>query len=389
MGFPYKGALRLVAAVVIFVACGGVMHAQDGSVGIGTLVPDASALLDMSSTSKGVLVPRMTVVQRDAILLPAHGLLLFNTSTERFEYNAGTAGQPQWRPLLATVDASGVVGDVLTSQGPGLPPQWIGLAELVDGRAWRMGGNANPTSTVLGNLRTAGEVDLSIRAGNATLIHLDGAVGSIGLRGPVLIEGDASPLILDGRAGNDGSVLVSKGAGKTPAWMPPAELPVWQLGGNRETGSDAQLGTLDTVSLRVVTNGQERLRVHGADGSVSIATLADAVTADSVQDVGAVVADASGRLMKSTPAALRRLAGMHGGRYTNTGSETQFNVVITLPAGVQVDAETSITVTPEAATSVSISPFIVRSSRMTDRFTISFPGGLDPGEAVNWMVMAR
>jgi len=48
-------------------------------VGIGTSTPDASAKLDVSSTEKGFLVPRMTTEQRDLIPSPANGLLIFNT----------------------------------------------------------------------------------------------------------------------------------------------------------------------------------------------------------------------------------------------------------------------------------------------------------------------
>lgn len=49
------------------------------SIGIGTGSPDASALLDINSTKKGALVPRMNTTQRAAILSPAAGLLVFDT----------------------------------------------------------------------------------------------------------------------------------------------------------------------------------------------------------------------------------------------------------------------------------------------------------------------
>ncbi|MBK9735085.1 MAG: hypothetical protein IPO92_09030 [Saprospiraceae bacterium] len=49
------------------------------SVGIGTTLPENSAILDLSSTSKGFLLPRMTTVQRDLIPSPTQGLKIFNT----------------------------------------------------------------------------------------------------------------------------------------------------------------------------------------------------------------------------------------------------------------------------------------------------------------------
>ena len=50
-------------------------------IGIGTTTPDASSILDMTSTAQGVLIPRMTSVQRDAIAAPAVGLQVYDTST--------------------------------------------------------------------------------------------------------------------------------------------------------------------------------------------------------------------------------------------------------------------------------------------------------------------
>ena len=46
-------------------------------VGIGTVTPDDSAILDISSTSKGLLLPRMNETERDAITNPATGLLIY------------------------------------------------------------------------------------------------------------------------------------------------------------------------------------------------------------------------------------------------------------------------------------------------------------------------
>jgi len=49
-------------------------------VGIGTTTPNASAQLDVNSTTKGLLAPRMNLTQRNAISNPADGLLIYQTS---------------------------------------------------------------------------------------------------------------------------------------------------------------------------------------------------------------------------------------------------------------------------------------------------------------------
>ena len=65
--------------------------------GIGTTSPDASAKLDISSTSKGFLAPRMTATQRGAIASPANGLLVYQTDgVVGFYVNSGTSGAPVW-----------------------------------------------------------------------------------------------------------------------------------------------------------------------------------------------------------------------------------------------------------------------------------------------------
>ena len=63
-------------------------------VGIGTTTPDASSILDMSSTTQGVLTPRMTTAERVAIASPAKGLLVFDADLDVFYYFDGTTWQP-------------------------------------------------------------------------------------------------------------------------------------------------------------------------------------------------------------------------------------------------------------------------------------------------------
>ncbi|MHC1776313.1 MAG: tail fiber domain-containing protein [Lentimicrobium sp.] len=60
--------------------------------------PDASAMLDVKSTTKGLLAPRMNQAQRNAITNPATGLTIFQTDiTPGLVYNAGTPAAPSWK----------------------------------------------------------------------------------------------------------------------------------------------------------------------------------------------------------------------------------------------------------------------------------------------------
>lgn len=62
-----------------------------GQVGIGTGTPDPSSQLDVVSTSKGFLPPRMTTVQRNLIPSPDEGLIIYNTTIKAFECYNGAA----------------------------------------------------------------------------------------------------------------------------------------------------------------------------------------------------------------------------------------------------------------------------------------------------------
>jgi trimeric autotransporter adhesin len=70
-----------------------------GRVGIGTAVPNASSIVDIFSTSRGLLIPRLTTAQRNAIVGPAGGLLIFQTDGVKgfYYYDAG------WKPVSPVV----------------------------------------------------------------------------------------------------------------------------------------------------------------------------------------------------------------------------------------------------------------------------------------------
>jgi len=70
---------------------GAMVIDKSGNVGIGTTSPNAAALLDVSSTAKGFLPPRMTTAQRDAIATPPAGLMIYNTTTNKLNFYNGTA----------------------------------------------------------------------------------------------------------------------------------------------------------------------------------------------------------------------------------------------------------------------------------------------------------
>lgn len=104
-------------------------------VGIGTSTPDASAKLDVTSTNKGLLLPRMTGNQRDAIANPAVGLLIYCTNCglnggEPEYYNghqwvnliggAALSATPAYTP--GTLAYGGAIAYILVSGDAGYDP---------------------------------------------------------------------------------------------------------------------------------------------------------------------------------------------------------------------------------------------------------------------------
>ncbi len=79
--------------------------ASGGNVGIGNISPAATAALDITSTTKGLLIPRMTTSQRDAITLPATGLQIYNTDCQMLNYWSGTC----WISMSKALPSPGAI----------------------------------------------------------------------------------------------------------------------------------------------------------------------------------------------------------------------------------------------------------------------------------------
>lgn len=80
----------------VLLLCIQVSYSQ---VGIGTTTPDNSSILEVSATDKGVLLPRMTSAQRDAIVDPAMGLMIYNLDENSLQFYTSSSSNPFWFSL--------------------------------------------------------------------------------------------------------------------------------------------------------------------------------------------------------------------------------------------------------------------------------------------------
>ena len=102
-----KGFLTL-----FFILCTLHSVAQNVSINADGSAPDGSAMLDVKSTTQGLLIPRMTEFERATIPNPATGLLVIQTNNVTgFYYNNGTPGSPDWIRLETSDDNTQSIED--------------------------------------------------------------------------------------------------------------------------------------------------------------------------------------------------------------------------------------------------------------------------------------
>ena len=107
-----KKFYKLAVALIVFSGAINIASAQD-NMGIGTLAPEPSSILDLTADDKGFLAPRLTSAQRDAVLNPADGLLIYNTDDKTFWYYDG--GINQWVQAIGPMGPQGQQGPAGTT----------------------------------------------------------------------------------------------------------------------------------------------------------------------------------------------------------------------------------------------------------------------------------
>jgi hypothetical protein len=172
------------------------VRGQSENVSINTTgnLPDNSAILDISSTDKGILIPRMTTTQRTSILLPAKGLLVYDTTKNEFWYFNGT--------IWITFGGSGI-------PGPTGPTGIQGIAGVT--------GDTGPQG-VQGIAGTTGPIGPSGSIGNtgpAGVQGITGATGTTGIAGTQGITGPTGPTGPTGANGVNGINGVNGTIGST------------------------------------------------------------------------------------------------------------------------------------------------------------------------------
>ncbi len=148
----------ILLACLLFLST-GVALAQNVGINADGSMPAASAMLDIKSNNKGLLIPRMSQTERNAISAPATGLMIFQTdATAGFYYFDGAA----WQPIAGTPSGDNLGNHTATSPLNMNNQNIVGAAGITATNA-SLGGNTYPTNT-----GTSGQVLTTDGAGAAT-----------------------------------------------------------------------------------------------------------------------------------------------------------------------------------------------------------------------------
>lgn len=150
-----KENIMRTGLLIVSVLIAASVSAQNVGIGADSFTPDASAILELRSTTSGLLVPRMTQAQKEAISSPAEGLLMYQTdNTPGFYYHDGSA----WETFGA--EAADDFGDHTAEENIHLNGNWLsgdgdeeGIFVDEDGNVGLMVGNPTAAFHTNGTVR--------------------------------------------------------------------------------------------------------------------------------------------------------------------------------------------------------------------------------------------
>ena len=213
--------------------------AQD-NVGIGTITPESTAILDITSQSKGLLIPRLNTIQRLNIANPpttilpptSDGLMVFDTGLHQFCY---------WNDALENWECIGAMGNT----GPAGPTGLQG--------ATGANGNTGPTGAI-GATGNQGIQGATGATGSDGIQGVTGPTGPQGLTGPTGAIGATGLQGVQGLTGATGADGVQGPIGPTGAQGIPgltgATGPQGAVGVTGPTGADGSNGVTGPIGAQ-------------------------------------------------------------------------------------------------------------------------------------------
>ena len=305
--------MKAPALRILLTACAAILYlppilAQNVGINATGAAPDASAMLDVVSTTRGLLVPRMTSVQRAAIATPATGLYVYDTTTNSFWFFNGTvwvemASNTNWRLAGNTLAGTEFMGSInaqpvlfysnnaermrILSNGQvgvnTIAPASTQLFTVTATTTERIAIAASTTSTVAGNSAIFGE--------STTVATASGTFGITGSYGggnnSAITSAGVRGITANGSAGTNYTTSYNRG--------------VWGTLNNSAQYSFGVAGTTASNSS-IRTGGVIGQTNNGTVTWTSIAYYAAAATTYGVYSSNATNGSGAGRLASATAA---------------------------------------------------------------------------------------
>jgi len=259
-------------------------YSQQGvSINLLGTPPDNSAMLDISSSAKGLLIPRLTQAQKLAIVSPANGLLIYQTDVIGqigFWYYDATI--PAWVQPIGPMGPTGPTGST-GIQGPtGIAGSTGSAGPTGPSGADGATGSQGPTGAIgvtgaigpigptgadgatgpIGLTGVTGAMGTTGPQGQIGPTGANGATGGIGLTGPIGPTGATGGIGLTGATGATGAIGITGPTGATPAdepWRNPSGTPATNASTNihyTPVSGNVGIGT-------GVTAAAQKLEVNG------------------------------------------------------------------------------------------------------------------------------
>ena len=269
----------IILSVVLTACHFSAMAQQNVSISDVPNTPNITSVLDVYSTSKGMLVPRLTTAQRLGIASPANGLLIFDTDINCFMFYTVTPAS--WNSLCAA----------------GVPTNGINsLSNIVPIASGATCPNGGITLQMGSDINNNGVLDLpeitstnNICNGNTGLngptgatgpqgpIGLTGPAGATGLTGPTGATGPQGPIGITGPTGPQGPIGLTGPTGSTGATGPQGLIgltgpagatgPQGPIGLTGPTGAQGPIGLTGPAGLTGATGPQGLIGLTGPAGA--------------------------------------------------------------------------------------------------------------------------
>jgi hypothetical protein len=251
-----------------------VAKAQNIAINTDGSTPDASAMLDIKSTSKGFLAPRMTTTQQNAISSPATGLLIYNTTDNLFRVNTGTPASPVWTALSSAANN------------------------------WLLTGNSGSNSST-NFLGTADNVTMNFRTNNLQRMMID-SLGRIGIGTSTLNVANPEKLVVD--AGTTTSVNAIVGKGSIDSYL---QLNIQ----NNSAGANASSDVVATANNGSETTNYVDMGINGGSNASGVMGAAN----------DAYLFNIGQNLLVGTGSASKSLVFMTGGTAQSTNERMRID----------------------------------------------------------------